>query len=191
MGCLYNPVGFYLFGLILVNVLLKDIEMVFQQRLLLISLIFINLFPVLGNSAPRHTFAVDILFTWQDNRVWIFDGIETEIMVVDGHSSYKNRGSILKLKTVDGEIIQYQFNKTNQIRKIDYKKGETLKFKYKGNGLLKRIKSSDGLLVTFKYDSHKRLSKIKSSDGKSIEIKYNSRGRIRNIKGGIPGFSIY
>ena len=95
---------------------------------------------------------------------------------------YDKRGNVTQITDSAGTKVSYEYHpKFNKVAKVVTPQGETV-YSYDGQGQLVKGKSADGTEVSLRYAKNGRVAIISNGKGEKYEFKYNDAGKPVQIR---------
>lgn len=122
--------------------------------------------PLFGGFCRLKKNGEGFLYETQDKAIFTFDG----------------RGSLLKLEDLNGQVLQFLYNKQGYLACVSNKYGASINYHYdKSSGMLIQVTDHTGRSVNLNYELG-RLKEVKNADGHSYFYSYDADKNICGIR---------
>jgi RHS repeat-associated protein len=95
---------------------------------------------------------------------------------------YDGRGRLKSFITADGELIQYQYDASNNLTRLTYPDGKQVNYIYNARNLLETVTDWSNRTTTYTYDRLGRLTGTLRPNGTANQIAHDAANQLTSIK---------
>jgi RHS repeat-associated protein len=95
---------------------------------------------------------------------------------------YIGRGRLKSFITADGDLIQYQYDASNNLTRLTYPDGKQVNYTYNARNLLETVTDWSNRTTTYTYDRLGRLTGTLRPNGTANQIAHDAANQLTSIK---------